>query len=224
MDVVALTAQKGFEMIGIGDTGEKVRDLQKQLIERWLLSGSVDSTYGERLRDAVLRAQKYYGLMETGSADERLIVCLDGAPNLPKTTVQSVQLHELGSTSIGLNRYWFANTVAPSAQPAQGRFAHAAGNRDNVLALFEGTIQNDGNSVLDLDWQLKGTLYLDGFAYGCVLLCERDRGGAFDAQLLPLAQSRLVVAAEIPRAALKTQSVTLVIEQGGKQLSFAGAA
>lgn len=221
VDVVALTQLKGFDMLSPGNSGDKVKALQKQLIEQWFLSGGADSSYGERLRDAVLRAQQHYGLMQTGSADSQLMNCLAGeaAPG-SDDPAQEAPLAALGTVSLRIDRYWFAHTVEPSEPSPGGRQAHAAGNLDNVLAVFEGAIRNDGVAALSLDWQLKGTLLLDGYPYGCAFLCERDRGSAFDAQLLPQAQSRLIVTAEIPRAALDARQMSLVLEQDGQTLSF----
>lgn len=225
MDAVALSQEKGFEMLSIGDSGENVKVLQKQLIEHWFLSGNTDTAYDERLRDAVLRAQKHYGLMQTGSADSQLMDYLAGinAPPVIEPIAES-EMTQLGGVSLRVDRYWFAHTIQSSAPTPNGYQRHAASNLDNVLVVFEGEIRNGDISTLNLDWQLKGTVNLDGYPYGCVFLCERDHGSAFDTQLLPQAVSRLIVAAEIPHAALNARDVTLAIEQDGQALLFSGAA
>lgn len=202
-DVIPLSEEKGFEMLSPGNSGEKVRMLQKQLIEHVFLMGNPGSTYGEQVREAVLRAQKHSGLMQTGSADRQLTDRLSGqVPNKPIVLKEEKALAQLGSTSLCLDRYWFAQKVEPSIPSTNGLQGEAVSNMDNLFAVFDGIIQNNGASTLSLDAQLKGTLYLNDHPFGCIILCERDKGAAFDTQLLPQARARLIVLAEIPGNAI----------------------
>ncbi|MEG0986620.1 MAG: hypothetical protein RSK76_09605, partial [Clostridia bacterium] len=142
-------------------------------------------------------------LMQTGSADRQLTDRLSGqVPNKPIVLKEEKALAQLGSTSLCLDRYWFAQKVEPSIPSTNGLQGEAVSNMDNLFAVFDGIIQNNGASTLSLDAQLKGTLYLNDHPFGCIILCERDKGAAFDTQLLPQARARLIVLAEIPGNAI----------------------
>ena len=51
-----------------GDKKDEVLDLQKRLIDKGYLSGTADGNYGAKTQDAVRKAQKEFGMDETGTA------------------------------------------------------------------------------------------------------------------------------------------------------------
>lgn len=211
-----------FGLLKAGDSGAKVRALQKLLIAGWFLPGSADGSYGAQTREAVVKAQKKYGLLPTGGADERLTACLesDAPPEAPKAAADPGELQALGAAArLRIDRHWSAQRVLPS-QAAGDMAAYAASNLDNVLIICEGELQNAGADQLDLSYDFKGTVTLDGYEYPCAFLCERDAGAAFDAKLLPQARSRLIVAAEVPVQALSAADGALQIQCGGAELKF----
>ena len=216
-----LTERNGFEMVSLGDSGTKVRALQRLLMDNWLLMGSADGAFNDRLCEAVVRAQKHYGLMQTGSADNRLIALLsEKAPPQQKQPPQPAALIALSDVSVRLNRCWFAQAVEPSSPIAAENSATRVGNMDNAFVIFDGEIKNDGLSALDLSWQVTATVYLDDYAYSAMLLCERDQGSAFETELLPQGASRLLLIAEVPMSARGAKSIRVEIDQNTHEAVF----
>lgn len=52
--------------VGLGDTGENVRRIQRRLIQYDYMEGQADGIYGEATRRAVIKFQKKYGLNPDG--------------------------------------------------------------------------------------------------------------------------------------------------------------
>ncbi|MEA5015942.1 MAG: peptidoglycan-binding domain-containing protein [Candidatus Limiplasma sp.] len=210
-------------MLSLGDLGTKVRELQKLLIDKRYFAGSVNGDYGGSVREAVILAQKHYGLLQTGSADGKLMECLTGiVGGSADSPASKRELLQQGGISLIFDRYWYAYTMKPSKPDIDDDYGYSAGNSDNVLAVFEGEIRNDAKIVLELGWQLRGTIYLDDYPYGCTFFCERDQGSVFDTQLLPQARTRFIVTAEVPMVAVNSKEVRLVFEYGNEMRVFEG--
>ncbi|MEG2710675.1 MAG: peptidoglycan-binding domain-containing protein, partial [Clostridia bacterium] len=64
------------DMVSPGTSGSRVRALEKALISAGYLAGSADATYTTRTRDAIKRAQKALGRIESGSGDAALLAQL----------------------------------------------------------------------------------------------------------------------------------------------------
>ena len=144
---------------------------------------------------------------------------VDGSADSP---APKRELLQQGGISLIFSRYWYAYTLKQSKPAVDENNGYSAGNLDIVLAIFEDEIRNDTMAMLELGWQLKGTIYLDDYPYGCTFLCERDQGSAFDTQLLPQARTRFIVAAEVPRVAVSSKEVRLVFEYGNEKRVFEG--
>ena len=198
-----------------GDTGESVRALQNLLIEKGFLLGAPDNAYGEGTAIAVRRAQTSYGLRPTGSCDEALIALLRGeslAVPLADEGQAAVEAAE-GVCTLSLGSYYLAGAVSASAQPLTA--ARTVTNADNTLVIAEGQIVNRSAGEVNLYWQMTGTLTIDGYAYKAEALCESNEGESLDSALLPLADGRLLVVAEIPKSAcLRTGEWTLSLQMG----------
>ena len=191
------------EMVSPGSSGSRVREMEKALIAAGLMSGSADGEFTTRTRDAIKRAQKLYGLVESGSGDralqERLAAGLvPGAAPAPALSPQ----YELGGARLSLNRWWTAQAVSPSApedDDVDGYYS--AGNGDNRLLVVEGVIENTGATALRPDWQMTGEVTVGGVSFPLTFLAERDGGTGFGGEVLPLGQTRLLAVAQIPPAA-----------------------
>ena len=206
-----------------GDSGESVRALQNLLIEKGFMLGAPDNAYGEGTAVAVRRAQAYYGLRTTGSCDETLIALLRGeslAVPLADEGQLAVAEGAEGSCSVSLGSYYLAEAVSASAQPLTA--ARTVTNADNTLVIAEGQIVNRSAGEVNLYWQMTGTLTIDGYAYKAEALCESNEGESLDSALLPLADGRLLVVAEIPKSAcLRTGEWTLSLQMGEQTWEYA---
>lgn len=68
-----MTTDEVFGLIGAGATQDAVRDTQALLAARGFMKTGTGRVVNDEMRAAVLRAQKRYGLMETGYADAALL-------------------------------------------------------------------------------------------------------------------------------------------------------
>ena len=57
----------------IGSKGDEVKKLQAKLIEKKLLTGVPDGSFGKYTAEAVKILQKQYGMEETGIADAEFL-------------------------------------------------------------------------------------------------------------------------------------------------------
>ena len=80
-----------------GDKSDAVIDMQKRLIELGYLSGSADGSYGEMTQTAVRKAQKDFGMEETGTATPEFQVRLFSDPEetpAPEPEAEAAQATE----------------------------------------------------------------------------------------------------------------------------------
>lgn len=205
-------------LFGRGDSGESVRSLQWLLVDSGFMMGRPDGSYGEETERAVRAAQRYYGLMETGCADSALASALTGAaPAVPaEEEADTAAGQALGDLcEVSLSRYWFADSVFC----ARGA-SLSASNADNTLLIAEGRLLNTSAGELALYFQVSGTLRRENAAYPCVLVCEADGGSRFDTSLIPQAESRLIVYAEIPRRIAESGGWTLELSAGDSLITY----
>lgn len=223
VDEISIADENVYEMLWMGNSGKEVRELEALLITRLFMVGSISGVYNDRVREAVIRAQKHFGLMQTGSADKRLL------SELSNTATQRSDAHlfvyesqNIDGFQLRLDRYWFAHTVEPSVPNSELKKGYMADDRDNTLIVFDGEIRNNNTTTLKLDWQLKGSVILDNYSYRCVFMCESNLGSTFSNLLLPQGVSRLIVVAEIPSVAISTQPIMLIIESNDESLTYFG--
>lgn len=189
-----------FEMLSRGDNNKGVVELQELLLEKGFMQGDTDYSYGRLTAEAVKRAQKYYGMIVTGSADRKLVDMLSGAAQPEEAEAAQVQGESYrvdGLAEVRVDRFWFAKAVQTSKL---GSGAERSGvNSDNCLLIVDGWVKNLSISELNFYWQITGKLVYDGvYEYPLTVLCERDGGLQFDTSMIPLADSRMVLYAEIP--------------------------
>ena len=208
-----------LEMLSRGESGSSVIALQKLLVSAGFLQTVGDSSFGRSVQQAVRRAQQFYGLPVTGSADRTLIDCLTGAAVPAEAEDAEWSGEVLGETAeLSLDRWWFA----PSVQTAKGGSERSAMNSDNLLWIADGRIRCLSAEELDLYRNISGKLICDGkYEYAAAIVCESDGGAQFASSLLPLEEARLVVYAEVPAAARRApHEWTLRLQIGEIELTF----
>lgn len=208
-----------FGMVELGDGGAAARDAQNILIAGGFLSGKAGANFTQNASDAAKRAQRYLGLIETGCMDAQLAQALAEG----RKTEADVQpeLLPLGETAgVALERYWFARSVS-AASNAQSQYT--VHNTDNVFLAADGCIRNLSSRQLQLFMQVQAQVIYNGtHAFEAELVAEVSEGTALDTLLLPLAQARVIVYAEIPAylAADPSAQWTVALTADGQTLEF----
>ena len=223
--VRGIELDEAFNMLSPGAKGKSVTALQERLIALNYLAEKADGTYGKSTRTAVSNIQRLVGEIPTGSADRAFVDRLFEGEIAPVDTapdkIAPVWDDLGGEARISVERYWFASAV--TAQRGDAALARrAAANQDNLLIAFDGRVKNGGLTPLDLAWRLTATVTYEGvYAFPCQLACERDDGAAFGDSLIPLAESRLVLYAEIPRGIAGGGGAwTLTIAEGEARIEY----
>lgn len=192
--VGGVTVSDDFGMVEYGDQTKAVKAAQQILIDAGFMSGSTASTFGENSVSAARRAQKFMGLIETGCVDAQLEKALTEGVEKAKAT--DAEWTNLGAAQLTLNRWWFADGVSASADPDS---VQKVFNADNVLLAADGMIRNISGEELKLFTGLKARVVYGGSAaYEATVVCECGEGTALDVSMLPMAQARLVIYAEVP--------------------------
>lgn len=198
-----------FGMVMRYDQTKAAREAQEILIDGGFLSGAASSTFTKNAASAARRAQHYLGLIETGAVDAQLAEAIEKGPSAE--TVEDVQMENLGELAgISLERYWFADAVSASSSTESPR---AVMNGDNVFLVLDGRIRNISPAELRMFIQMEAkVVYNDAYAYEATIVCERNDGGELDMTMLPMAESRLLVYAEIPASVAKDADASWRVE------------
>ena len=124
-----------------------------------------------------------------------------------------------GAAQLRLDRWWFAGGVSASNAPESVQSVY---NADNTLIAVDGMIRNISAEELKLFTGLKArVIYGAGAAYDATVVCECGEGTALDVTMLPMAQARLVVYAEVPRwLAQEDGAWSLELTCGGETLEY----
>lgn len=207
-----------FGMVEYGDQTRAARAAQQVLIDAGFMSGSTSGTYGENSVSAARRAQKWLGRIETGCMDAQLERAL--AEGVCAEKADAVEWQNLGMAQLQLNRWWFADGVSAVDAPES---VQSAANADNTLAIVDGMIRNVSSDDLKLFTQASAKVVYNGTAaYEATVLCECDGGTRLDMTMLPMAQARLVVFAEVPGWLAQDESAawSLQITIGGETMEY----
>lgn len=201
-------------MFSRGDSGEQVKKVQQLLIDSGYMAGKADGSYGNGSVRAVRAAQKFFGLVETGCADETLIRLLQGDASMldGEATVSMQATGLLTAESLcemTVERSWVADAVE-----SEGGDRRAVSDKDDTLIIWEGTVKNLSTDELDFYWQLSATAKLGEYEYPCVLVCQRDEGAKLVSALPPLGGARMLIYAEIPETIADETAWTLELEAG----------
>lgn len=191
---------------------DNVMLLQGMLTENGFYVGQQDGKYGDGTENAVIAAQRYYDLTQTGIPDRRLLGCLSGediASEAPEAVDNG--LADCGIMRISINGYWFANRVTPVAGMQTGNDVSPM-SRGNTLLVTCGTIVNTDIEELQLPIVMDARLVLDGkYTYPCTICCEKSGMPYYGTSLIPLEEARLVIYTEVPAAAMEITDKALII-------------
>lgn len=216
----SVTTDAVFGLIGSGATADAVRDTQALLAAQGFMKTGTGKGINDEMRAAVLRAQKRYGLLETGYADARLLNLLSGAAvDADSETAETyAYTHTSEKARFALNRWWTASGV----DTTQTGGLKTAADADNVLLLADGVIQNQSAEALSLSWDVSAVCTYEGkWAFPANLYCEKNGGEVFAGTLGILARARLVVACEVPAYLLEEGGAwTLTLTMGTESFSF----
>ena len=217
----SVTTDAGFGLIGAGAAQNAIRDTQALLAARGFLKNGTGKVINDDMRAAVLRAQKRYGLLETGYADARLLDILSGAAAEP-VDADAAEAYAYTQTSekarFALNRWWTASGV----DTTQTGSLKTAADADNVLILADGVIQNRSAEALSLSWDVSATCTYEGqWSFPANVYCEKNGGESFAGTLGILARARLVVACEVPAYLLEEGGAwTLTLNLGTESFAY----
>lgn len=217
----SVTTDAVFGLIGAGAAQNAIRDTQALLAARGFLKNGTGKVINDDMRAAVLRAQKRYGLLETGYADARLLDILSGAAAEP-VDADAAEAYAYTQTSekarFALNRWWTASGV----DTTQTGSLKTAADADNVLILADGVIQNRSAEALSLSWDVSATCTHEGqWSFPANVYCEKNGGESFAGTLGILARARLVVACEVPAYLLEEGGAwTLTLNLGTESFAY----
>lgn len=184
-----------FGMVLPGDRTKAAQAARQALSDAGFLNAKTATEFDETASEAARRAQRYLGMIENGCVDAALVSALAAQPVEAAEAAQATE-NLADVAEIALNRYWFAGAVSATNAADELR---TVSNTDNALLAADGFIRNLSQEELRLYMNLEArVIYNDTYAYEAVMLCERDQGTALDTALLPLAQSRLIICAEVP--------------------------
>lgn len=217
----SVTTDAVFGLIGTGVTADAVRDTQALLAARGFMKTGTGRVINDDMRAAVLRAQKRYGLLETGYADARLLNLLSGA-TAEGTAAEASEAYVYTQTAqkanFSLRRWWTASGVDTTRTGS----LKTASDADNVLLVADGVIQNRSAEALSLSWDVSATCTYDGqWSFPANVYCEKNGGESFAGTLGILARARLLVACEVPAYLLEEGGAwTLTLKLGEEAFSF----
>ena len=227
-----------LQMIASGASGRDTTRIQQRLMELGYLNmTSATGTYAESTAAAVRAAQRYYGQLETGSADAALLVKLfsdDQSPVRPEKetsepmTSMSAQgtvsarldeAYELsGSGILRLDRSWCAPAVSTVSDTGVSA-VRTVDNRDHTFLIADGRFISLAPRSANLYTSLQVKALFDGYEYECYAVCQADGGSRFDTSVLPLDDVRVVFYAEIP-SSLAGKPFELAVSGGGAELIY----
>ncbi|MBE5772772.1 MAG: peptidoglycan-binding protein [Clostridiales bacterium] len=208
-----------FGMVMRNDQTRAAKAAQEVLIENGFMSGTATSTFGQNSSAAARRAQHYLGMIETGCMDAQLAEALAQGVSVQQPV--QAELTELGGkAAVSVDRYWFANGITAANA---GQCLYTVSNSDNVFIAADGLIRNISGQEMRLFTQVDAkVVYNDGYEFEANVVCERDGGASLDMIMLPMAESRLIVYAEIPArlAAEQDASWRIVLTVDGESLEY----
>jgi predicted chitinase len=112
-DQTYAVAKAEIGTIKLGDSGEKVRELQELLRDRNYFAGKIDGEFGSLTEDAVILFQKDHGLLRDGKVGALTLAALEKAPPRDlgeREQITEKELADRGSQTVKKARVgkWFA--------------------------------------------------------------------------------------------------------------------
>lgn len=220
-------ADDSFGILSIGERSTDVAALQKLLKKAGYMYAKAPMRFNAQTRAAVLRAQREFGMVPTGSADRQLMDMLqaksEGSLNAPPirsdaagltakapatvivssdtpTDADAGRVYEIPNMAeLAINSYRFAARITPRA--GDEAFAINASSRGNKFIIFEGDLKSLAPKELDIAFNEYSAVVTmdDGLhQYKGSITCESADGSSFTTNILPLGGGRLIVYAEVP--------------------------
>jgi len=219
MQTGEITLEGPMYMLWRGHYGKDVRELQQLLIDNGYIQGRIDGVYGDNTVRAVQAAQRWWGLLPTGCADEALIALLrgdrvDSAPAAGAADEAAVHTAQ-GVCELSVSRFWFADAVEST-----GGDRRSVLDRDDTMIIYDGMVRNLSRANLDFYWQISAVVRCGEYEYPCVTACERNGGMSLSSTLPPLGQARLLIYAEIPDTVAGMDGWTLEVSAGDSTFVF----
>lgn len=199
-----------FGMVLPGATGDAAKAAQQMLIDAGFMAGSVEKTMNERAVAAVIRAQKYYGLIPTGCMDGALAQMLSGSAVEAENETAAEAGRIGGVLALRLDRWWVADAV-------QGMYAadaeRTASNSDCCLIAADGYVENVSGETIRFMIEGRAALVLNGqIRYEAVMVRESNGGTELDTQMMPGEGARVIIYAEVPQRLLEDKGASWMLE------------
>lgn len=210
-----------YGMILPGTSGTAARRAQQLLIDAGFMAGSTQTQVNTRVVKAVLRAQRHFGLLETGCIDAQLTDRLASGAALETAQAPVMNGTPVGTTAeMELTRYWFADAVNVQRGIQVDR---KPVNSDNVLLIADGTVLNTASSTIRLGIELRASVVYNGERrYDALLVCACNEETTLDTFLIPGATARMLLYAEVPAplAADNGAEWTVEVSSGSETVTF----
>ena len=195
-DIAGTSTQDDFGMVLPDEKSKAAITAQRLLIDAGFLAGVPEKTFSKLAVIAVKRAQEHYGLVQTGCMDTVLAARLSGS--VPETAAEEKpELVMLGDVAgIELNRWWIAPEVRASRAVSTER---TVSNSDNALIIADGTMMNASGEQIRFAVDMTAELVCNGqYVFDVIIVCEGNGGTTLETTMIPKAQSRVMVYAEVP--------------------------
>lgn len=185
-DQTYAVAKAEIGTVKVGDSGERVRELQELLREKNYFAGKIDGEFGSLTEDAVILFQKDHGLLRDGKVGALTFAALEKAPARDlgeREQITEKELADRGSETVkkaGLGKRiakWFgiANVGGGSAYQADQQLG--LGAFDTVLSQGEKVKSMVGRGVDLASWLPPGwviwIVVAGGAAYGLYWLFDK---------------------------------------------------
>ena len=211
-------------VMSIGDKGDMVKNLQTLLRNKHFTFNLSDGIFRQTTQRAVLVAQHYYGIPETGNATPTLLYALLNDTKYDiDYSVNSLKREVLlfDKLQIELQRYWFSTLVTPRRE-RDAFSSKRLDNSDNEFLLIDGIILSTQFSPVVLNTELEIVLYIDGNAVAHMMpLCEADRGTVFDMKILPYGTTRILFYCEVSKGLIaSSKQLTVMVRDGIHEYSI----
>lgn len=215
------TTTDAFGMLTPGATGKLAAEAQRLLIEAGFMAGSAESTMNDRATEAVLRAQRHYGLLETGCMDGALAALLVNG-KAESAAADATTMEEIGGVvEATLNRAWTADEIRASRAEQSER---SAMNKDCTLVIADGMVKNISDSQIRFVVEVRASLvYNAQVRYEASIVVETNGGTQLDTTMIAQDTARMIVYAEVPQTLADAPDAAWTFEMtaGGETVSFA---
>lgn len=217
--VSRVSDDKKDALVKPGDKGDSLTEAQELLAKAGFYAGKKELTAGDKTFAAVCRAQKYYGLPVSGTADSALLSRLKNEPYEEEAEI-GIDASVISAEGFDIELTgWYA---AKEARTDAGVTGIAAADSDNDLIICKGAYANRGTAQLSLNWDISAFITVDGAEYSASLRAVTNGGAGYSTIVLPYAAGDVLITAEAPASAIaNAESITLTVTRGETQIETA---